>query len=155
MGTRTATATQSFETTPVPQTSKKTYPFYAAAAAAAAATVSDQVSGMTEPDPSSRGIRHEELLSNKIVTLVEAMIVQLCKQVQSLTDQSLTHSNCTPPLEKRTVRKEFRQKEHEQTQQFSALKSAREGTNKQAPMNEDCLTAACWDNYTLQHNNNY
>ncbi|KAI2504962.1 hypothetical protein MHU86_9491 [Fragilaria crotonensis] len=146
---RTATATQSFETTPVTRTSKKTYPLYAAAAS----TVSDQVSGMTEPDPSLRGIRHEEL-SNKIATL-EAMIAQLCKQVQPLTDQSLTHSNCTPPLGKRTVRKESRQKEHEQAQQFSALKSATEGTNEQAPMNKDCLTAACWDHYTLQHKNNY
>jgi hypothetical protein len=48
----------------------------------AAATISDQMSGITESDP--RDARHEEL-NNKIATL-EATVAQLCQQIQLLVN---------------------------------------------------------------------
>ncbi len=65
--------------------SRKTHKSYAAAAAA---TGFDQVSGITESDPTPRDAIHEEL-SLKIASL-EAMILTLYAQVQALTSSSQT-----------------------------------------------------------------
>ena len=108
----------------------------------AAATVSDQVSGMTETEP-SRDQQHEEL-HNKIAHL-EAMIVQLCHQVQSLTNQSIHQDEYPQPVGKRLDRKESPRK-HKQAQQYTAPSSAEEGTQEPAPMDEDRPTA--WDDYS-------
>jgi hypothetical protein len=88
---------------------------------------------MTETEP-SRDQQHEEL-HNKIAQL-EAMIVQLCHQVQSLTNQSIHQDEFPQPLGKRLDRKESPRK-HKQAQQYTAPSSAEEGTHEPAPMNED------------------
>ncbi len=64
--------------------------------AAAVAPGSDQMSGITDSEPSPRDARHEEL-SLRIASL-EAMIVTLCTQVQALTTQSQpTNSTASHP----------------------------------------------------------
>ena len=60
-----------------PQQQKRAYASYAEA------TASDQVSGITDSDPSPRDAKHEEL-STRIASL-EAMITTLVYQVQQLT----------------------------------------------------------------------
>ena len=118
----------------------------------ASATVSDQVSGMTEPDPVQRDLKHEEL-SGKIATL-EAMIMRLCQQVQALTETS-THNQHSPNPEVYAQHPGKRQdlkdtpKKYKRAQQLSAHSSAEEDTQEKAPMEEDRLTA--WDDYLPQH----
>ena len=109
----------------------------------AAATISDQVSGMTEPDQ-VRDARHEEL-STKIATL-EAMIVELCEQVQTLTNNSAHHNDGSHHHGKRVDTKESPRK-HKKPQQYSALSCVKEDTNEAAPMDDDRHTA--WDDYSL------
>jgi hypothetical protein len=110
----------------------------------AAATVSDQVSGKTEPEQ-SRDARHEEL-STKIATL-EATIAELCKQVQLLTNHSAHYEEGPQHHGKRIDRKDSPCK-HKKPQHYSAPSSVVEDTNEQAPMDKDCLTA--WNNYSLK-----
>ena len=98
---------------------------------------------MTEPDQ-VRDARHEEL-STKIATL-EAMIVELCKQVQTLTNNSAHHDDGSRHHGKRIDTKESPRK-HKKPQQYSALSCVEEDTNEAAPMDEDRLTA--WDDYSL------
>ena len=136
---RTPATRQSTGHTSQPRPLGKTFESYAAA------TVSDQVSGMTEQEQ-SRDTRHEEL-STKIATL-EATIVELCKQVQLLTNQSASyHEDGSQHYGKRIDRKDSPRK-HKQPQQYSAPSSVAEDTNEPAPMDEDRLTA--WDDYTLK-----
>ena len=113
----------------------------------AAATVSDQVSGMTEPEQ-TRDVCHEEL-STKIATL-EAMIVELCKRVQLLTDNSAHYEDGSHQSGKRIDRKDTPRK-HKRPQQYSASSSVEEDTNELAPMDDDRLTA--WDDYSPQPKN--
>jgi hypothetical protein len=75
---RTTATTQSKSSTPPQRPIGKTFESYAAA------TSFDQVSGMTEPEH-PRDVRHDELSSK--ITNLEAMIVQLCQQVQALTNR--------------------------------------------------------------------
>jgi hypothetical protein len=132
---QTATTHPSTVPSPTRRTPGKTYASYAAA------TVSDQVSGMTEPDP-ARDPRHDEL-SNKIAHL-EAMIVQLCQQVQSLTNSAHHNDEQTRPSGKRIDRKDSPRK-HKKPHQYSAPSSVEEDTNEPAPMEEDRITV--WDDY--------
>ncbi|KAI2512755.1 hypothetical protein MHU86_1543 [Fragilaria crotonensis] len=123
------------------QYSERTYASYAAA------TVSDQVSGMTESD-TPRDIRHEEL-TNKIATL-EAMIERLCQQVQVLTNtaaqpQAIDPDDSPNHREKRLDRKASPRK-HKQSTQYSAPSGIEEDNHEPAPMDEDRLTA--WDDYS-------
>ncbi|KAI2499827.1 hypothetical protein MHU86_14644 [Fragilaria crotonensis] len=98
---------------------------YSSYAAATATTVSDQVSGITESEQ-LRDVQHEEL-RNKIATL-EAMIVQLCQQVQVLTDNSNSRSQQDLADEsdyvqhngKRQDTKEWTPRKHKKAQQYSA-----------------------------------
>lgn len=120
--------------------SERTYESYAAA------TVSDQMSGMTESD-TPRDILHEEL-RNKIATL-EAMIERLCHQVQVLTNatahqQSADQDGSVDHREKRLDRKESPRK-HKQSQKYSASSGIAEDTNEPAPTNGDRLTV--WYDY--------
>lgn len=129
---------QSTMSSSIPRRTGTTYASYAAAA-----TVSDQVSGMTETEP-SRDQKHEEL-SNKIAHL-ESMIAQLCQQVQSLTNRSPPcHDDSLQPEGKRIDRKASPMK-HKKAQQYSASSCAEEGTQESAPMDDDCLTV--WDDYS-------
>ena len=123
-----------------PSSSERMYASYAAA------TVSDQMSGMTESD-TPRDIIHEEL-RNKIASL-EAMIERLCHQVQVLTNttvhqQSADQDGSFDHREKRLDRKDSPRK-HKQSQKYSASSGIAEDTNEPAPTNEDRLTV--WDNY--------
>jgi hypothetical protein len=145
---RTAETTQSTtQTLAHRRSSERTYASYAAA------TVSDQVSGMTESD-TPRDVRHEEL-TNKIATL-EAMIERLCHQVQALTKSAEQQQRSPDPEDtanqhrgKRTDRKDSPRK-HKQHQQHSAPSGIEEDmTEPAAPMDEDRLTV--WDDY-LPHN---
>jgi hypothetical protein len=117
---------------------------------AAAATVSDQVSGITESEPSPRDARHDELCL-KIAGL-EALVASLCQQVQMLTSSPKNNtSSAFPdtgspvfPQEKRqdtksTPRKSKRS--HDQT----AHSEAAEGSQEFGPMDDDHRTA--WDDY--------
>ena len=139
---RNETSTPSMHQSSLPRSLEKTYASYAAA------TVSDQVSGITESD-TPRDLRHEEL-TNKIVTL-EAMIVQLCQQVQALTNspaqsQQMTgvteSEGSTIHREKRLDRKDSPRK-HKQRQQTLAPSGIEEDNTEPAPMGEDRLTV--WD----------
>ena len=133
---RTVDTSQTTTSSSIHRSTGTTYASYAAA------TVSDQVSGMTETEP-SRDQQHEEL-RNKIAHL-EAMIVILCHQVQSLTNQSIHQDEFTQPVGKRLDKKESPRK-HKQAQQYTAPSSAEEGTHEPAPMDEDRPTA--WDDYS-------
>ncbi len=121
--------------------SERTYSSYYAAA-----TVSDQMSVMTESD-TPPDIIHEEL-RNKIATL-EATIERLCHQVQVLTNttvhqQSADQDRSFDHREKRLDRKDSPRK-HKQSQKYSASSGIAEDTNEPAPTNEDRLTV--WDDY--------
>ena len=133
---RTEETSQSTTSSSIHRRTGTTYASYAAA------TVSDQVSGMTETEP-SRDQKHEEL-SNKIAHL-ESMIAQLCQQVQSLTNRPPPcNDDFLQPEGKRTDRKVSPMK-HKKAQQYSAFSCAEEGTHESAPMDDDCLTV--WDDY--------
>jgi hypothetical protein len=129
------------------QYSERTYTSYAAA------TVSDQVSGITESD-TPRDLRHEEL-TNKIATL-EAIIERLCQQVQVLTNAAAQPQASTDPdvplnhREKRLDRKESPRK-HKQSKQYSAPSGIAEDNHEPAPMDDDRLTV--WDDYEINHDN--
>lgn len=106
------------------------------------------MSGMTESDP--RDTRHEEL-TNKIATL-EAMITQLCQQVQILANNASSGQNKTTfDQDDPSVHREKRQdqkdspRKHKKPQAYSASSYVDEDINEQAPMTEDRLTA--WDDY--------
>jgi hypothetical protein len=120
----------------------KTYASYASA------TISDQVSGITESDP-PRDLRHEEL-SNKIATL-ETMIFQLCQQVQLFTANAAQRQDSHQLVDfmhhrdKRPDRKDSPRK-HKKSQQYSAPSSDKDDTDESAPMDEDRLTV--WDDYS-------
>ena len=123
-----------------PSSSERMYASYAAA------TVSDQMSVMTESD-TPPDIIHEEL-RNKIATL-EATIERLCHQVQVLTNttvhqQSADQDGSFDHREKRLDRKDSPRK-HKQSQKYSASSGIAEDTNEPAPTNEDRLTV--WDDY--------
>jgi hypothetical protein len=113
----------------------------------ASAAISDQMSGMTESDP--RDTRHEEL-TNKIATL-EAMITQLCQQVQILAKNASNQNKTTFDQDDPSVHREKRldqkdsPRKHKKSQAYSASSYVEEDINEQAPMTEDCLTA--WDDY--------
>ena len=104
------------------------------------------MSGMAETDP--RDTRHEEL-TYKIATL-EAMITQLCQQVQILANASIQNKATLNPddqsfhREKRLDQKDSPQK-HKKPQTYSASSNVEEDINEQASMTEDRLTA--WDDY--------
>jgi hypothetical protein len=73
----TASAVKPKDVLQAPQQQKRAYASYAEA------TASDQVSGITDSDPSPRDAKHKEL-STRIASL-EAMITTLVYQVQQLT----------------------------------------------------------------------
>ena len=132
---KTASQSSSGITTRSHRPSGKTFESYAAA------TVSDQVSGMTEPEQ-SRDARHEEL-TIKIATL-EATIAELCEQVQLLANSNAHNDEQMHHCGKRIDMKDTPRK-HKRAQQYSAPSSVEEDTNETAPMDEDRLTA--WDDY--------
>ncbi len=137
---RTAATSQSTSQTPTQRPLRRTFESYAAA------TVSDQVSGMTESDQ-MRDARHEEL-SHKIANL-ETMIKQLCQQVQALTNSPENHESHPPNPGKRIDRKDSPRK-HKKAHQHSARSSVEEDINEPAPMDEDRPTV--WDDYLPQPN---
>ena len=116
----------------------------------AAATVSDQVSGLTESDP-NRDSRHEEL-SNKIATL-EAIITQLCQQVQLLTSNAVLAPSRDEYESSAGKRQDVKStpRKHKKPQQYFATSDVEEDTNDRAPNAEDRLTA--WDDYEEQSSN--
>jgi hypothetical protein len=102
----------------------------------------------TPPDP-----RHDKL-SSKIAAL-EAMVVQLCLQVQRLTNYSdhqqqllSNHEGSAQHLGKRQDVKETPRK-HKKPIQYSAPSCAEDDTTKPAPMNDDRITT--WDDYLPEH----
>ncbi len=140
---RTAETAQSTVQTPPHPPQGKTYASYASAA------TSDQVSGMTEPD-APRDDRHDEL--NKKIATLEAMVVQLCQQVQRLTnysDQQQTFfsnhedNNAMHPGKRQDLKETPRK--HKKALQYSTPSIVAEDINEPAPMNDDRLTA--WDDY--------
>jgi hypothetical protein len=143
--TRPAVHSKTTETSASYQpTQKKPFASYAAA------TVSDQVSGITESEQ-IRDARHEELRS-KIDTL-EALVVQLCHQVQALT------ANVAPPPARDAYdsphgkRPDLQDtpRKHKKPHNYSAASDVEEDTNERAPMNDDHLTV--WDDYESKSTN--
>ncbi len=149
--TRTSTTAESESTTvPLPNNPRQTGRVYESYAAA---TVSDQVSGITDSDPSPADPRHEEL-SDKIVAL-EAMIAQLCQQVQFLTNNVLSSSRDNDALEQQHLGKrqdvKLTPRKHKRPQNYSASLHVDEDMNEEAPNTDDRLTA--WDDYSAPPNN--
>ena len=128
---------------------ERTYASYAAA------TVSDQVSGITESEPAPRDVKHEEL-SMKIASL-EAMVATLVQQVQNLTMASMPQENLpnpnprdpSYPKEKRQDVKDTPRK-HKRPHGQTADLEATEGSKESAPMDEHPLTV--WDDYSKTSN---
>ena len=124
--------------------------------AAAVAPGSDQMSGITDSEPSPRDARHEEL-SLKIASL-EAMIVTLCAQVQALTTQQ-AQPITTPPQHPRDISKQQEKRQDikmtprksKRSNDFTADSEAAEGSQQSATQPEDRPTV--WDDYlTTQQN---
>ena len=118
----------------------------------AAATVSDQVSGITDSEPSPRDAKHEEL-SMKIASL-ESMVAALIQQVQLLATAStvqgnipIQHAPRDPyyPQGKRQDVKDTPRK-HKRSHDHNADSVAKESSNESAPMEEHPLTV--WDDYS-------
>jgi hypothetical protein len=143
---QTAENARSKAPNPAYRSSRKSHTSYAAA------TISDQMSGITESDP--RDARHEEL-NNKIATL-EATVARLCQQVQLLVNgpalQPSTPGQETESLhrEKRLDRKDSPRK-HKKAQTYYAPSNVEEDINEPAPMDDDRLTV--WDDYLTPANN--
>ena len=129
-----------------PQQHKRAYASYAEA------TSIDQVSGITDSEPSPRDAKHEEL-STRIASL-EAMITALVYQVQQLTSiapapqgnlQTPNLNDVPYPQGKRqdvkgTPRKNKRSHDH------TADSEAKDGSKESVPMEEHPLTV--WDDYS-------
>ena len=146
-----ATSESTNDKVPHTRSTRTTYTSYAAATAG-----SDQVSGITDSEPSPRDVKHEEL-SLKIASL-EAMIIALCAQVQALTPQS-TQFIDSPPSKTRDLcqHQENRQdtksspRKSKRTHDQSADSVAEEGSQESAHQTEDRRTA--WDDYSTSDNN--
>jgi hypothetical protein len=130
----------------------KPYATYAAATAG-----SDQVSGITDSEPSpSRDSRHDEL-SLKIASL-EAMIITLCAQVQALTSPSNQLKDALPtqtrdPSQPQGKRQDTRlsPRKSKRPHAQSADSVADEGSQESVPHTEDRRTA--WDDYPTSKKN--
>jgi hypothetical protein len=123
-----------------PQQQKRAYASYAEA------TASDQVSGITDSEPSPRDAKHEEI-STRIASL-EAMITTLVYQVQQLTSiapatqgnlQAPDHTEVPYPQGKRQdVKVPKNKRSHDPT----ADSEAKEGSKKDsAPVEEHPFTS--------------
>ena len=122
----------------------------------AAATVSDQVSGITDSEPSPRDVKHEDL-SMKIASL-EAMVAALLQQVQLLATAPVAQSNTpiqTPgdsyyPQGKGQDVKDTPRK-HKRSHDHDADSGVKDGSKESAPMDDDRLTV--WDDYLTNSKN--
>ena len=115
----------------------------------------DQVSGITDSEPSPKDMRHEQL--NLKMASPESMITALCAQVQALSVQS-QHTVALPPNTRDPPQHQGKcqdtrssPRKSKRTLDQTADSDADEGSQQSAPQTEDCLTV--WDDYpSYKHN---
>lgn len=84
------------------------------------------------------------------------LVVQLCEQVQTLTNTAEQKQHLSNDLERSQLPREKRLdckdscRKHKQTQHNSASSRVADDRNKPAPIDEDRLTV-WWDNYLPKH----
>ena len=148
--TKASTRTNGNQKETQPKITKQTATY----AAAAGATSVDQISGITESEPSPIDAKHEEL--NLRIASLEAMIMALVSQVQLLTSQ--TQESIVPrqhpkdPSERQEKRQDIKstprkaKRPHDQTADLVA----KDGSHNSATQNEDRPTV--WDDYSDSSN---
>jgi len=144
-----STKTKGADRTAQPPTRNKTFASYASAAGAAAS--SDQMSGITDSEPSPRDVHHEEL--NLKIASLEAMVVALCAQVQALVaSQTIvgleSSQHARDPSQQQEKRQDVKSTPRKAKRSLDHTTDlvAEEGSQKSVPLvNEDRRTV--WDDY--------